>query len=345
MAPSVADPSTRLGPDTREDGGPAMACLASALGELTHQKTLEHTLHEMLYALRNAQHPTACAVLLKDAASDHLVIRAQWNLAESYTEQFRRGVGTGLVGRLLYREGTVEVGADSAAPDYGDLKMQHDYEWATAARIALAGRALGFLVGWWEKKPEGTAAIRDLVMALAQAAAVGIQLEEDAQLIRRLQLTDPETGLLLYPCFREKLDEEIKRCRRYGTPLTVAFLDIDNYRSTVNTFGVSTGRALYGRVVEFLKTGLRESDVLCAFGADEVLAYFPATDAAGVQRILERWTERIREQRFTEHGISTSLSIGLAKFGPEDDSIRLVWRAQKALHQARISGKAVLVEE
>ncbi len=348
MTPSVTDststPSSH-GDNHAGDGVRALDCLTRAVGELTQQKTLEHSFHEMLYALRDATHPTACAVLLKDAASDHLVIRAQWNLSENFSQQFRRGIGTGLIGRLMYRDGTVEVTADSPTADYGELRMQHDYEWATAARIALSGRPLGYLVGWWEKAPGNAPLCRELVGVLAQAAAVAVQLDEEARLIRRLQLTDPETGLLLYPCFRERLEEELKRCRRYGEPLTVAFLDIDNYRATVNTYGIATGRALYAAVVEFLKAGLRESDVLCSFGADEILAYFPSTDTAGVRTILERWTGKIREQRFTEHALATSLSIGLARFASDDDSVRLVWRAQKALHQARVSGQAVLAEE
>ena len=84
-----------------------------------------------------------------------------------------------------------------------------------------------------------------------------------------LSLMDSLTGALNRRAFYEAAGAELKKFERYGRPLCVAFIDLDDFKAFNDTFGHVTGDALLRRVAECLKRQLRGTDFVARLGSDE----------------------------------------------------------------------------
>ena len=320
-----------------------MGCLSDALALLINQKYAEHTLHEILYALRKLLKAHATVILLKDPHSDYLHIKSHCNMSYRFVNTYRRSVGKGIVGRLFYADHFVMTDADGNVDDYQDLRLDFDYTVAAAARIELMGRAAGYLAVYWDRRPDKYVSLENLLRGLAATCSMSLLMQDHGEMIDRLRLMDQDSGLYLFSAFCSRLTEEWKRSRRYHQPLAVALLDLANFKEVINTYGLTTGAALYRDVVSVLKSLMRDHDVMCRFGADEVMFYFPNTDADGARKLLERIETEVLSRIFTPEGIRTALNIGYAVLDSNDEPHDIIWRSQKALHTSRVSNRPIVM--
>jgi diguanylate cyclase (GGDEF)-like protein len=93
-----------------------------------------------------------------------------------------------------------------------------------------------------------------------------------------LARTDHLTGAMNLRAFREQLETEIYRARRYCYPLTIAYIDIDNFKTINDTLGHSEGDRVLCSVVATIKQHIRKSDIIARLGGDEFAILLPVTD-------------------------------------------------------------------
>ncbi|MBD2152556.1 diguanylate cyclase [Pseudanabaena sp. FACHB-1277] len=93
-----------------------------------------------------------------------------------------------------------------------------------------------------------------------------------------LARTDYLTGAMNLRTFREQLQTEIYRASRYCYPLTIAYIDIDNFKTINDTLGHSEGDRILCTVVTTIKQHLRKSDIIARLGGDEFAILLPVTD-------------------------------------------------------------------
>ena len=124
---------------------------------------------------------------------------------------------------------------------------------------------------------------------------------------RKYARTDPLTGLLNRRSFMQVLDCEISRARRYGLPLSLAYLDLDNFKSVNDRDGHEAGDRLLNAIARQLQKTLRGSDAAGRIGGDEFLVLFANTDGKSAHDACDRLRRALLD---LGHG-STSFSIGL----------------------------------
>ncbi len=340
MQSSIARGHLVASPEDR--GERLLTQLSESLQLVCCRHTMEDVLHRILHSLPQSIGVSAAAVVLKDR-EDYLVVKSRVNISDRAAAALHRGIGSGVVGRLFFTDPWVVVRSDDPVQDYEDLMIGRSYRVAAAARIAAEEQTRGYLVAYWDVPASPDEVVRRYLQGLAEVCALALRRTETEEALQSLQTTDPETRLLLYRGFCRRVGEEVNRSRRYGTPFSLAVMDIDNYKEVVNTFGPAAGRELYKALADELRNRLRAIDILCALGADEFMICFPQTDAEGARIVLERFEESVRSRDFTDQGVRTSVSTGFTTCAGDREIYAMIWLAQKALHQARVSGKRLVM--
>ncbi len=201
------------------------------------------------------------------------------------------------------------------------------------------GNVLGLVAAGREEpfSPEEAELFR--IFALQGEAALRNVLLFDE--VKSLAIRDGLTGLYNYRHFREVLTHQVEVSRRYGWPLSLLFLDIDNFKGINDTWGHPEGDLVLKALANFLQTHVRQADVLCRYGGEEFVALLPQTSWAQAHHLAERLREGIADSPIPLSGgdIHITVSIGGATRTASMEGEDLVKAADAALYRAKQSGK------
>jgi len=162
--------------------------------------------------------------------------------------------------------------------------------------------------------------------------------------LQELARTDPLTGLANLRAFRGRLEEEVKRARRYRTPLACVMVDMDHLKPINDELGHTAGDVAIGAVAEVIRRELRETDFGARYGGDEFVMLLPHTSAADARVFAERVCTRLHESSIEVLGrrLPLAASFGIASLDDEavdDPGQTLVRRADSALYAAKRAGR------
>ncbi|HQG24815.1 MAG TPA: diguanylate cyclase [Syntrophorhabdus sp.] len=159
--------------------------------------------------------------------------------------------------------------------------------------------------------------------------------------IRSLSIRDGLTGIYNHAFIVEALKDEVERSRRYGSLLSIALFDIDDFKKVNDTFGHLAGDAVLQKLAELLKSSLRAIDIVGRYGGEEFLAILPETDGINGYIVAERFRERIEKESFTndEGKFNITISGGVAHFTQGMDVNKLIKIADDNLYAAKRGGK------
>jgi diguanylate cyclase (GGDEF)-like protein len=134
---------------------------------------------------------------------------------------------------------------------------------------------------------------------------------------------DEDTGLYNFKSFRWMLSGEIKRVKRYNTPLSLIFIRVDNLVDFQQHYDYNQEIALYRELGRFLRNILRDADYIGKYSDNEIGAILPETNANGVnivlQRILQNKTRAFEILSGMWKDVVPDISISSANF-PKDAS-------------------------
>ncbi|MEO8681985.1 MAG: GGDEF domain-containing protein [Vicinamibacterales bacterium] len=154
-----------------------------------------------------------------------------------------------------------------------------------------------------------------------------------------LSRTDSLTSLLNRRAFYEVAAQVLALGRRYGHPVTLAYIDLDNFKTINDTQGHEAGDDTLRRAAELLQRSIRRGDVAARFGGDEFVVLLPETGPAGAAPLLERLRSGMAETLDQKHKPIT-VTIGAIAFTMAPTDVEdLVRRADAAMYAAKAAGK------
>ena len=153
--------------------------------------------------------------------------------------------------------------------------------------------------------------------------------------VEQLARSDALTGLPNRRALDDQLPREMARAMRKASPLCLAIIDIDHFKAYNDTHGHLAGDAVLRGCAVAWDGELRGEDMILRFGGEEFLAILPNCEPADAAEIIERLRAATPEGQ--------TCSAGLAMWVPGESVDDLVARADKALYEAKESGRDRLV--
>ena len=180
---------------------------------------------------------------------------------------------------------------------------------------------------------------------LAFLLIISLLFAEDHKLLKnesRLSRTDFLTGILNRRALIEAASVELDRLARTGRPLTLLYMDLDDFKSVNDTAGHETGDFLLTVVATFLKLQLRGIDIVARMGGDEFVAILPETDDQAAGKVAHRLQSLLWEE-MQKHHWSITVSIGALTCLSAPSSVDEMFRlADQLMYKAKKAGKNII---
>jgi len=151
--------------------------------------------------------------------------------------------------------------------------------------------------------------------------------------------TDPVAGCMNHRAMRRRLDEEIGRATRAGTPLSCLLIDLDNFKLVNDRHGHQAGDAMLRGVVQALVGEFREFDRVARYGGDEFVVILPNADLRSAAAAAARALERLLAVPSLDADPGISASIGVAQWRAPMTTDELLEACDVALLRAKREGK------
>jgi diguanylate cyclase (GGDEF)-like protein len=180
---------------------------------------------------------------------------------------------------------------------------------------------------------------------LADHAAIAIENSRDVTRIQQMSLIDDCTGLYNARHLYDVLGRELERCNKLGLPVSLAFLDLDQFKQVNDVHGHLVGSellALTGRRLREFSTK-RRKDLCFRYGGDEFVVLMPETDSETALAQAGYLLKALKSTRFAmKNGLSLSVSasIGVATAPADGASLHgIIGIADTRMYAVKANGR------
>lgn len=168
-----------------------------------------------------------------------------------------------------------------------------------------------------------------------------VELGTRNELLEKLALSDPLTGLANRRAFEETLRREEARTLRTGSPVSLLFFDLDRFKSLNDSFGHAFGDVVLAAFAGLLSRLARRGDLPARIGGEEFALLLPDTPVSAALLVAERMRAAVEGAGLgQERGAVVTVSIGVAGgLAGEGLARRLFEAADSALYRAKAEGR------
>ncbi|MFA9498061.1 MAG: diguanylate cyclase [Deltaproteobacteria bacterium] len=160
--------------------------------------------------------------------------------------------------------------------------------------------------------------------------------------LENLAITDGLTKLYNLRHFYHLLEIEIDRCRRYGHPLALLLLDIDNFKVYNDTYGHLEGDKVLVKIGQIIQSCLRTMDTAFRYGGEEFTVILPETTAEEANNVANRIRTAVEFENFfpePENIVTVTISVGVTEYYNKESLSAFIKRADQAMYLSKEKGR------
>ena len=192
-----------------------------------------------------------------------------------------------------------------------------------------------------QERNKNQKALNTLVQQIRLLEAETQSLQSKLELAQQQATRDPLTHLPNRLALDLRLTDELARARRCGSALTLAIWDIDFFKKINDTYGHKSGDKALAIIGKLLLKLCREMDFVGRFGGEEFVMLLPETNGNTALKLTDKLRAIVENSGFNANGIRIpiTLSCGLTEYIDGDSAESLFERADRALYQAKHTGR------
>lgn len=159
----------------------------------------------------------------------------------------------------------------------------------------------------------------------------------EGQRMRDLAQKDGLTGILNRQYFEQLGNIEFSKAKRFHTDLSLAMIDIDDFKVINDTYGHIAGDAVLKQVAKVMLQGIREFDLLARFGGDEFILLMSHTGLSAADILINRLIHAVKDLIIDYNGteIRVSASFGIYQLNNEENFEKMMVEADKKLYEMK----------
>jgi len=278
------------------------------------------------------------SLLLLDRDSGSLAYHALRGVEKNVEADGYFGFSENYLLSLIRSERSVlDSGTGVALPELGDRTVRS----ALICPVVADARPLGLVLAVRDERAVKGFSDVDVRMLSTFSSEIAESLHNAKVLKKTRELTvkDDLTEAYNRRFFESYLEEELKRARRFGSPLSLIFMDVDNLKEVNNRFGHLMGSHVLKVITHRVILTIRGIDKVIRYGGDEFCILLPETDTRGAQVVAERIRKTIAREPIVfdqQHEVTLTSSFGIATFPQHAGTAeQLLRQADRALFEIK----------
>jgi diguanylate cyclase (GGDEF)-like protein len=287
--------------------------------------------------------------ILKSVQSSFCFDRTSLYLADPQTGKMQGGLSVDIAGEVKnLDEQNALLGqfCGECAQEFGLCPAFGMSDISITLPLRLQNKNLGCLV--FDNVLSRSPISQEDVLSLRQFSAQIALAIDNARLFEKVQELsnyDELTKLTLRRFFNENFAQEVYRSRRFNLTFSLLLMDIDHFKNINDEHGHMLGDEVLKAVSEVIRSSLRQTDIPCRFGGDEIMILFPRTTGDEALNIAKRLSAKVSAIKLPERlargaDIKLSVSQGIAVFPYDgDEQADLIRRADDALYYVKEHGR------
>lgn len=284
-----------------------------------------------------------CTLFLLDRAQGTLEAKATKGRVVNLLDQMQFERGTGVSGWVAAKGRQVHISDLAQEPNLNNASVPPRVRSFAAIPMRVQNQIVGVINISDGNPGQFSDDDCELLNLLAEQAAVVIEHTEEVHNLEIQALTDPLTGVANRRYFHKRLEEEIRRTRRYKHSLGVIMIDIDHFKKVNDQYGHATGDAVLQGLAGLLRQSVRDTEIVARYGGEEFALLMPLTNTDEAYAAAERIRKAVFAHAFTNlqgKVVPITVSMGVASFPSDCRTVaELIDVADKALYAAKNGGR------
>jgi diguanylate cyclase (GGDEF)-like protein len=312
---------------------------------LTSSFDLDTILRTILEHMERIMEAELWTLLMLDEATQELYYAIAAGGEQEALRDLRVKVGEGVAGWVVQHGESLIVPETSADPRLIEEGGATSHNIRSVIALPLRGRkgTHGAIEIFNPRTDQMTDYTIAFLHILADHAAIAIENAHDVARIQQLTITDDTTGLYNVRHLYEVLGRELSRCSRVKLPLSVAFIDLDQFKLVNDVHGHLIGSELLARAGQRLNELSRKQDWCFRYGGDEFVILMPETSAEEAHSRASNLLNELMSTRFRmKDGLELSIraSVGLATAPTDGATVHaVIGAADTRMYMVKSNGR------